>query len=259
MTQPAAMPERPIPADDCGYDGFADPRDANAWELYAPGRHLTRLRAGEKLDLSAKNPYLLDAVAMNDMLFTLPEVENTGLGGIFPGPPRPVILEIGCYMGETVKEVAEQNGDFNVLGVDIRYKRVVKSVNRIRRARLSNAKIAVADARELITALPDASLYGIITLFPDPWRKLKHEKHRFLNDHFFANASRKIYSGGFVWIKTDSREYLREAIRYATHHGFTEASELPRRLVRETHTTFFETLFSRRLGMPVHQLILSRG
>ncbi|MCP5107571.1 MAG: hypothetical protein GY950_29555, partial [bacterium] len=139
-------------------------------DRWAPGNYLIQLRNGDKIDILPFNKYLLQAKNLTDLLYTRPELESR-CWDIFPDPALPVIMEIGCYMGDTVVEMAERNRDFNILGVDIKYKRVVKSCNKIKRAQLTNAAITVVDARELIAILPDDSLFGILAFFPDPWQK----------------------------------------------------------------------------------------
>lgn len=223
-------------------------------EEFAPGHLLIRLRRGEQLELDLQNQYLFQAQRMTDILYTKVELKEK-FPGIFNQPSHPLLLEIGCYMGMTVEEIARLNPDLNVLGVDIKYKRVVKSCRRIRRAGLDNAKIAIADARELIHLLPDESLSGIIAFFPDPWRKNRHEKNRFLSDSFFEITYSKLSRGGFTWIKTDNRDYYLEAKDYARKNGFTIIDTLPRPLISENHTTFFEQLFLGN-GQSIDQLIL---
>jgi tRNA (guanine-N7-)-methyltransferase len=164
-------------------------------------------------------------------------------------------------MGQTVLELAGRNPDLNILGVDIKYKRVVKSCNKIKRAGLRNAAIAIGDARELLTIIPDHSLFGILAFFPDPWRRQKHEKHRFLNDHFFETAGHKLMAKGFIWVKTDSKPYVDEVTETAKKHDFviTKELSLDRRqpLISEDHHTFFEQLFT-KMQQPIYHIFIKK-
>ncbi len=223
-------------------------------EIFAPGHYLIRLRRGEEVKLSLKNPYLFEALRMPGMLFTKPEIKDR-FPGMFPEPSRKTVMEIGCYMGHTLEELGKNNPDLNFLGVDIKYKRVVKTCRRVKRAGLTNTKVAVADGREVIASVPDHSLYGLIAFFPDPWRRKKHEKHRFLNADFFRAASRKLSPRGFVWIKTDSKEYLDEAWERARPFGFQRVESLPRPLIGPDHLTLFERMFA-GMNRPIHQMVL---
>jgi tRNA (guanine-N7-)-methyltransferase len=230
-----------------------------SFDPWGPGNILIRLRNGEAIEIDPYNRYLHEAMHLTDLLHTRPELEG-GFPGIFENPSLPVLLEIGCYMGETVAEISKRNQDINILGVDIKYKRVVKSCLRIKREKLSNAKIAISDARELLTILPDHSLLGILAFFPDPWQKLKHEKHRFLSDYFFNTALRKLTDRGFIWIKTDNHAYFEEVKTKVPGFDFTITDSLPlsRHLVGENYRTFFEQLFV-KLKKPIYQLFLQKA
>ena len=230
-----------------------------SFDPWGPGNYLIKLRNGEDVSLKPHNKYLFLAKDMTDILYTRPEVAEL-FPDVFENPSLPVVMEIGCYMGDTVVELAGQNPDFNIMGVDIKYKRVVKSCNKIKRAKLRNARIVIADARELIAVLPDESLFGILAFFPDPWQKKKQAKHRFLNHRFFQTAAKKLKAGGFIWVKTDDRPYVEEVSERAKEFHFLLEDRLPleRPLIGANHRTFFEQLFT-RLQQPIYQLYIRKG
>jgi len=231
---------------------------STSYEQYAPGHYLIRLRNNETVKFNPYNQYLLLARQLTGLLYTRPELQAS-FPNIFQDPSLPVVMEIGCFMGYTVLELAGRNPDLNILGVDIKYKRVVKSCNKIKRAGLCNAAIAIGDARELLTVIPDRSLYGILAFFPDPWRRRKHEKHRFLNDHFFETVSNKLTAKGFIWVKTDSKPYVDEITEKVKKYDFIITEELSldrcRPLIGEDHRTFFEQLFT-EMKQPIYQLFI---
>lgn len=235
---------------------------STSYEQYAPGHYLIRLRNNETVKFNPYNQYLLLAKQLTGLLYTGPELRAL-FPNIFQDPSLPVVMEIGCYMGYTVLELAGRNPDLNILGVDIKYKRVVKSCNKIKRAGLRNAAIAIGDARELLAIIPDRSLFGILAFFPDPWRRQKHEKHRFLNDHFFETVSNKLTAKGFIWVKTDSKPYVDEITEKVKKYDFIITEELSldrdRPLIGEDHRTFFEQLFT-QMRQPIYQLfIIKKG
>lgn len=223
---------------------------------YAIGHYLVRLRRGEKLNLNTHNQYMVLANQLTDLLYTKPELKKSFLN-IFENPTLPVVMEIGCYMGDTVVELAKENPDLNVLGVDVKYKRVVKSCYKIQRDRLTNAKIIICDVRELIAVIPDHSLYGILAFFPDPWQKIKHKKHRFLDNHFFRNVSDKLSDQGFIWLKTDNKAYSEEISERVKGYNYSLADGLPRPLIGVNHRTYFEQLFIRS-NQPIYQLFIEK-
>jgi tRNA (guanine-N7-)-methyltransferase len=220
------------------------------------GNHLIRLRNGEDLDDGLHNQYLFQAIGLTDTLYTLPEL-RISQNRVFPNPLSPLVMEIGCYMGETVVELASNNTGINILGVDIKYKRVVKSSKRIKKEGLSNAKIAMADALQLLSIFPDLSVKGILIFFPDPWQKHKHKKHRYLGNDFFKLAYKKLTRNGFIWLKSDNKTYIKNILIQIKKNNYLLAKNKPDILIRYDYKTYFEQL-SLKENQPVYQLILNK-
>ncbi len=223
----------------------------------AYGSWLIRSREGAAPGDALHNPYMFEAVTLSGLLYTLPELQRE-FPHIFENPALPLVLEVGCYMGHTVMELAEHNPGINVLGLDIKYKRVVKSVRKIKRARLTNAKIALGDVMELLPILPEHSVYGMFIFFPDPWIKNRHEKYRYLKDHFFSLAGSRIVEGGFIWIKTDQKKYFDEVIAAAKQYNFSTINRLPDKIAQREYRTLFESTFTKK-SIPFYQVILSKS
>jgi len=199
---------------------------------------------------------MFEAVKLQGLLYTIPELKRE-FPHIFENPALPLVLEVGCYMGHTVMELAENNPGINVLGLDIKYKRVVKSARKIKHARLVNAKIALGDVMDVLPILPEHSLYGMLVFFPDPWIKGRHEKHRYLKDNFFSLASSRLAEKGFIWLKTDHKKYFDEIIAAAKQHNFSEISHLPGKIAQREYRTLFENTFTKK-KIPYYQVILAR-
>ena len=220
------------------------------------GSWLIRLREGVTYADVPHNPYMFEAVKLQGLLYTIPELERE-FPHIFKNPAQPLVLEVGCYMGHTVLELAGHNPGINVLGLDIKYKRVVKSVRKIKHARLPNAKIALCDVMDLLPILPEHSVYGMLVFFPDPWIKGRHEKHRYLKEHFFSLVSSRLAAGGFIWLKTDQKKYFDEIIAAAEQYGFSEIPCLPEKITQREYRTLFENTFTGK-NIPYYQVILSQ-
>ncbi len=221
------------------------------------GRWLVQLRAGIAGSLVPNNHYLLEAVELRALLYTLPELEQ-GFSSIFAGMPRPLVLDAGCYFGDTVVELAAFNPGIDVLGLDLKYKRVVKSCRKIKRAGLTNAKIAICDILDLLPILPEHSIDGICVFFPDPWRKNRHEKYRFLNRYFFKEMFTRLTDDGFIWFKTDHKDYFEEAAVAAVENNFTAVRHLPGNKIAERHyKTIFEELFHRQ-NLTTYEMIFKK-
>lgn len=218
------------------------------------GSWLIRLREGGNYAYIPHNPYMFEAVKLRGLLYTLPELEGE-FPNIFDNPAQPLVLEVGCYKGHTVIELAEHNPGINVLGLDIKYKRVVKSSRKIQEARLTNAKIAFCDVMDLLSILPEHSVYGLFIFFPDPWIKRRHEKYRYLNKDFFTMVSSRLGEGGFIWIKTDQKNYFDEITTAAKQYNFSESDCLPGSIAQREYRTVFEEIFIKKKVSYYHMIL----
>ncbi len=218
------------------------------------GQLLVQLRAGTKLPLRPNNNYLYEAIDLQDMLFTAPELE-TKFATLFPDMSKPLVLDVGCYFGDTVTELAKFNPHINVLGLDIKYKRVVKSCRKIKRAKIQNAKIALCDVQQILSILPEQSLHGMCVFFPDPWEKNRHEKNRFLNEAFFIKVFSRLRENGFIWLKTDHSDYFTNTATAATESHYKIVDSLPAGIVENrSYKTLFEEIFQKQ-AHPIYQAI----
>jgi len=218
------------------------------------GKHLIQFREKGTVSYTPYNKYFFEAAELKGLLYTLPELTKE-IPGIFDNPALPLVIDVGCYWGQTVIELAKHNRGINILGLDIKYKRVVKSCRKIIKEKLTNAKIALCDVQEVLPILPKNWLYGMFVFFPDPWIKVRHEKHRYLNERFFSEVSSKLSDQGFIWLKTDHKEYFDETITIAEKYNFSIIDRLPGKIAQREYKTSFEDLFTRQ-NKPIFQLCL---
>jgi tRNA (guanine-N7-)-methyltransferase len=222
------------------------------------GMLIENLKNGLTLPFRHENPYLSEALTYENELFTksqIPEfvaqkIENQDL---------PVILEIGCYYGKTLEELARMNPQFNIVGIDITYKRVVKAARRVRLSSLQNAFSMLSFAEELFPALPEGKLQGICVFFPDPWPKKKQQKNRLLQLEFLREIHGKLKAGGFFWFKTDSLDYFEFVRQNLSLTEFVlNSAEIPAELNKSRYQTAFESLFETK-GEPAYSLIVRKS
>jgi tRNA (guanine-N7-)-methyltransferase len=79
----------------------------------------------------------------------------------------------------------------------------------------------MGDAREIVEALPDASLGRIFILFPDPWPKTRHHKRRFIQSEMLDALARVMKQGAELRFASDDAplfEYTLE--RLMAHPAF---------------------------------------
>ena len=72
---------------------------------------------------------------------------------------------------------------------------------------LTNLRVHHGDARDVLEALPPASVDLIELLYPDPWPKRRHRKRRIVSDDFFTQAARILKHGATLRFATDIDDY----------------------------------------------------
>jgi tRNA (guanine-N7-)-methyltransferase len=221
------------------------------------GLLVERMKKGESAPEKHFNPYLHEAMEYSNILFTGAEWAEKN-ASVFAQTDKPLLVEIGCYMGKNVLEFATQNPEWNVLGIDITYKRVVKTARKIKNLGLGNAKILISDARMAFAKIPDASLSGVCVFFPDPWPKKKQLKNRLLQEPFLGLLAQKLRPDGFFWFKTDSQDYFANVRQSLEVTGWSESEPdaLPKDLHPLPYTTVFEALFIGK-NLPVYRRVFS--
>ena len=137
-----------------------------------------------------------------------------------PFDPRALIpaaseiwLEIGFGGGEHMAAQAARRPDVLILGVEPFLNGVASAVRHIDAAKLTNVRLRVGDARDLIAWLPDACLDRLFILFPDPWPKTRHAKRRLVNGVFLIEAGRVMKPGGRLRFATDWADYANQVLR----------------------------------------------
>ncbi len=65
----------------------------------------------------------------------------------------------------------------------------------------------MGDARDILEALPDASLGRVMILFPDPWPKTRHAKRRFIQMETLDALARVMTPGAELRFASDDPIY----------------------------------------------------
>ena len=122
----------------------------------------------------------------------------------FPDTVRELWLEIGFGAGEHLFQLANENPDIGLIGAEPYEMGVAKLLTKLANHPLNNVRLYEGDGRDIIAALPDASLGRFFLLFPDPWPKTRHHKRRFLQMEMLDLLARKLRPGGELRFATDA-------------------------------------------------------
>ncbi|MEO6341047.1 MAG: tRNA (guanosine(46)-N7)-methyltransferase TrmB [Caulobacteraceae bacterium] len=150
----------------------------------------------------------------------LPHIALRLDGGIDPAALMPAAaqtwLEIGFGGGEHMAAQAAARPDVLMLGAEPFLNGVGSALRHIDEAGLTNVRLHAADARDLLAALPDASIERLFVLFPDPWPKARHRKRRIVNPATTPEFVRVLQPGGRLRFATDVADYADRALETLT-------------------------------------------
>lgn len=125
----------------------------------------------------------------------------------------PALVEVGFDHGRRLNSTARLNPDWQILGLEVRRKRVDEANARAERDGIGNLMAWRMDARTVFACvLQPASVELVEVLFPTPWwNRALREKRLLIEEGFVADVARVLRPGGLFHVATDVGEYA-EAI-----------------------------------------------
>lgn len=124
------------------------------------------------------------------------------------GREAPLIVEIGCGIGEATAVLAAARPDHDVLALEVWLPGIADSLWRVAEAGADNVRFCAVDAVwSLEHLIEPGSLAELWTFFPDPWRKTKHHKRRLVTPANAALAASRLEPGGAWRLATDWAHY----------------------------------------------------
>ena len=179
------------------------------------------------------------------------------------GRTVPVVLDIGCGMGESTLVQAAEAPGVGVIAIDVHTRGVATLMRKGDRDGLTNVRVVHGDAVTFIDErLAPASIAGARIYFPDPWPKARHHKRRLIQPTFVSLLASRIVPGGFVHCATDDSSYAEQMLDVLgadprlenPFDGFAPQS-IPGAVDRPS--TKYERR-GERLGHPVHDVWVTR-
>lgn len=160
-----------------------------------------------------------------------------------------VYLELGSGSGGHLIERAAADPSSLFIGIELRYKRTFRTIEKAREYRLKNLYMIRGSFNEIVSLCHGVEISGVYLNFPDPWDKRRWKKHRAISVPFVTDLGKVLKSHGFFSFKTDHEEYFD-----LTHKIFSGAKDFDiKESSRDLHSseyavgniyTEFERLFA---------------
>ena len=141
----------------------------------------------------------------------------------------PLDVEIGFGLGEFLIQTARENPQRNFVGIELEWARVKKALRKIELQRkssttehaLKNIRFLKIDAVMAFQRLfMPLMIHKIYCLFPCPWPKKKHTRHRLFFHENLKLINNRLVDGGEVQIVTDYYPYFNWVFEQIDGTGF---------------------------------------
>ncbi len=124
------------------------------------------------------------------------------------GRQQPLAFEIGCGNGEYLLEYAREHPNQNIVAIDQAWTAVLRVLRRIAAGGPPNIRVLYGDTRVVLQrCFRPESLAHAYALFPCPWPKTPHLRHRLFAAPFLRLLNSRLMPGAQARIVTDSSAY----------------------------------------------------
>ena len=124
----------------------------------------------------------------------------------FSHAPSEIWMEMGLGYGEHIRHLATSTSH-GLIGAEI-YQTGLLMLLKSLDSMPSNLKLHWGDGRQLLDRLAPESIDTFALLFPDPWRKKRHEKRQTMGAEFVQNLYRILKPGGLFRFASDAPAYV---------------------------------------------------
>ncbi len=188
-----------------------------------------QLNAGNGSRFEDVNPYLARHREYGPPVLTADEAWRfRGRWDACFGREAPLHVEIGSGNGFFLAAMCERHPDWNLLGIEIRYKRVVMCAEKLDKAQVENGRIARYHAGFLDDLFEPGSIAGMYVNHPDPWPRGSQRKNRLIARWFLEDCALYLAPGACFRLKSDFEDNVARVPRLLDHDDTgAEASRLP--------------------------------
>jgi tRNA (guanine-N7-)-methyltransferase len=168
---------------------------------------------------------------------------------IFPQPAS-FVCEFGCGHGHFLVAYAQAHPNEFCVGVDIEGDRIERAARKQRRAKADHLHFIQADAGLFLETLPPGQLFRhVFILFPDPWPKKRHHKHRLIQPAFLDHIQLRATDETRIYFRTDYEPYFKDARATFEQHPHWQVTDEPwvfeHETVFQSRATSFRSLVVR--------------
>lgn len=142
------------------------------------------------------------------------------------GRSAPLVLEIGCGHGAAALAYAEKHPTNDLVAMDVHTPGLARMLAAAADRGVPNLRIETGDAALFLeTRVAPETFDAVHLFFPDPWRKQKHTKRRFVSAANLDLLAAVLRPGGHVLVATDQDFYAAHArAQVQQHPRFTVSS-----------------------------------
>jgi tRNA (guanine-N7-)-methyltransferase len=185
----------------------------------------------------SKNAYVQIAFDLQGIIYH--SVED--LNAFLQTNTKPIIVELCSGSGQHLLQLCAANPESFVIGFEMRFKRVVRTVEKSRPANITNFVMGRINAKNISSIFSPQSIEKLYINFPDPWEKRRDEKNLLLTKDFIKEIWQLLKPEGYFYYKTDHKLRFQEV-----RHEIEELKkELPEFYLEES-----DDLFQKPLSVP---------
>jgi tRNA (guanine-N7-)-methyltransferase len=130
-------------------------------------------------------------------------------------------VEIGFGLGDFLVRRAREKPENDIVGIEVAWVLVRRALRKIAIAGVPNARVIRADARVCFERVfSEKSLGRAWALFPCPWPKKRHLKHRLFTHDFLKLLNSRLIDDGELLIVTDDQPYFDWILTQVSGTGF---------------------------------------
>lgn len=168
----------------------------------------------------------------------------------------PIVLELGCGMGEYTVGLAEKFPNKNFLGIDIKGARMWQGASKALEKKLNNVGFLRISIEWIEACFSENEVSEVWITFPDPQIKKRRSSKRLTHPVFLKKYAGFLVDDGVLHLKTDSQflyGFTLGVISADNHHLFDATNDVYSSLQKRDHMeikTQYEQKFL-DLGKPI--------